>query len=280
MALTKFFRVAIEGETVDGRKVDADTIDQMAADYDPQTYTAVVNCEHLRGFSPEPPFNSYGHVVALRAQDDDIRLGPKTEKRRALYAQLDVNDQAKAVNQAGQKKFSSIEIHPKLTETGRPYLLGFAITDNPAMLATQVLKFSRDEKKKDNLIAVSEPFEIEFEEEKSASEVTSAFSAMREFFQSFTARKSNEPAVPPQPAAAPEAPGQPDQFAAFSAAMIEGLGKIESAFKASNDANTEKFAKITQDMAALTDTIENTKSQNYRQRPTATGGGDRVRAVC
>lgn len=282
MAKTKFFRVAIEGETVDGRKIDAATINQMAEDYDPETYTAVVNCEHLRGYSPTPPFNSYGHVIALRAQDDDVKLGKKTVKRRALYACLEVNDQAKEANQAGQKMFSSIEVHPKLAETGRPYLVGFALTDSPASLATQVLKFSADAAKKDLLVALSEDFEFEFDDEaQDDGEVRGAFAAMRKFFEGFTAPAPQAPAQP-----ALQAPpnqggsGSPSDLAAFAAQMAEGMDKLATAFTAAQAKTEARLGKVAEDFATLKGEIEQTRPQTYRARPAASGGGDRERAVC
>ena len=278
MAKTKFFRVAVAGATVDGRVIEPEMIQQMADTYNRDTYTARINCEHLRGFSPAAPFNSYGSIDALKAEAIDIEIGGKTEKRLALFASFDVNDQAKSINKDGQKLFSSVEINPNFADSKKAYLMGLALTDSPASLGTELLKFSRDEAKKDNLLAFDELPEIEFEEDTAASEAKGAFSAVREFFENLNKPKT-EAAPPPavQPAAAPEAQGQADQFAAFSAAVLEGFGKIESAFKAANDATEAKLAKVTQDLSKLTSDIEKTKPQNYTPRPPA-GGGEALKA--
>ncbi|WP_269436244.1 GPO family capsid scaffolding protein [Ralstonia pseudosolanacearum] len=37
---TKFFRIATEGATSDGRVIDRDDLIQMASNYNPETYTA------------------------------------------------------------------------------------------------------------------------------------------------------------------------------------------------------------------------------------------------
>lgn len=280
MALTKFFRIAIEGETVDGRKITADTINQMAEDYDPDTYTAVINCEHLRGYSPTPPFNSYGHVAELRAQDDEIKLGKKTVTRRALYARFDVNEQAKAANKAGQKLFSSMEVHPKLPETGRAYMLGCAITDSPASLATQVLKFSRDDNKKDMLVTLSEDFELEFEDEAATSEVSGAFAAMKKFFENFNATPKPEPKPvvdPVPPASAGES--TPPELAAFAKQMAEGMDKLATAFTTATASMDDRLTKMATDFATLKGEVEKAKPSSYRARPNGTGGGDRQRAA-
>jgi hypothetical protein len=46
---TKAFLLATAGSTVDGRTITDADIDQMASSYDPKTYGARVNIEHIRG---------------------------------------------------------------------------------------------------------------------------------------------------------------------------------------------------------------------------------------
>ncbi|MBV8972708.1 MAG: GPO family capsid scaffolding protein, partial [Sphingomonadaceae bacterium] len=46
---SKFFRVAVEGGTSDGRVISRDWIEQMAATYNPATYGARISCEHIKG---------------------------------------------------------------------------------------------------------------------------------------------------------------------------------------------------------------------------------------
>lgn len=46
---SKWFRVAVEGATTDGRRIEGDWIDQMAASYDRSQYGARVWMEHIRG---------------------------------------------------------------------------------------------------------------------------------------------------------------------------------------------------------------------------------------
>ena len=43
--------LATAGSTVDGRTIDARDLEQIAASYDPKTYGARVNIEHIRGIS-------------------------------------------------------------------------------------------------------------------------------------------------------------------------------------------------------------------------------------
>lgn len=284
MAKTKFFRVAVEGATVDGRTIDRSMIEQMAATYNPATYTAVINCEHLRGYSPNPPFNSYGSITAVKTEEVELEIGGKKEKRLALLASFEVNDQAKAINKDGQKLFSSVEIQPDFAGSKKAYLIGLALTDNPASLGTEALKFSRDEKRKDNLLAFSE-FEIEFEDEgvmeAAADQVTGAFASMKKFFDSFTGKVEQQQAAPV--AVTPPAQGgsgSDSAFAAFGKQMAEGMEALATAFKASADANAAAIASFRKEIDTLKGEVENTPSHKHNARPTATGGGDRVRADC
>ena len=121
MAKTKFFRVAVEGATVDGRTIERAHIEQMAANYDPATYTARVNCEHIAGFSPDAPFNSYGNVLALRTEEVELSIGGEKKKLLGLYAAIEANDQLVQINKSGQKLFSSVEIHPNFAKTGEAH---------------------------------------------------------------------------------------------------------------------------------------------------------------
>ncbi len=105
---SKFFCIAVEGATCDGRTLDANALHEMAETYAPATYTARVNMEHIRGFSAEPPFNAYGDVVALETRDVELQLGGKTEKKVGLFAQVDALDTLVELKNKGQKLFSSM----------------------------------------------------------------------------------------------------------------------------------------------------------------------------
>lgn len=283
MAKTKFFRVAVEGATVDGRTIDRAMIQQMADTYNPTTYTARINCEHLRGYSPQAPFNAYGSIAEVKTEEVELELGGKTEKRLALLASFEVNDQAKDINKAGQKLFSSVEIQPDFAGTKKAYLVGLALTDSPASLGTEVLKFSRDEKRKDNLLAFSE-FEIEFEDEsgKAADQVTGAFASMKKFFDSFTGAGQQQQAAAPAVVTPPTGGtgGSASDFAAFGKQMAEGMEVLASAFKASADANAAALASFRREIDTLKADLEATPSHKHSARPTGTGGGDRARADC
>src|SRR3546814_19149640 len=57
--------------------------------------------------------------------DDDHRhFGGKTEKRLGLFGVFDVHEEAKQLNDAGQKVYSSIEVEPNFAGKGKAYLMG------------------------------------------------------------------------------------------------------------------------------------------------------------
>ncbi|CAI6141073.1 capsid protein [Acinetobacter baumannii] len=173
MKKSKFFRVAVAGSTTDGRVIEATWIQQMADSYDPNTYTALGNLEHYRGFSPSSEFGTYAKVTALKAEEVEIN----GTKKLALFAQVDAFDQLIALHNAGQKLFTSIEVNPNFADTGKAYLVGLAFTDTPASLGTQIMEFAAKQpeanpfagRKQDaaNLFTAAEEASIEFEESES-----------------------------------------------------------------------------------------------------------------
>lgn len=140
---TKPFLLATAGSTVDGRTIDDKMIEEMASSYDPKTYGARLNIEHIRGISGQAPFRAYGDVLELSVGEVDVKFNDKTEKRKALYGVFDVTDEAKQLNDANQKVYPSIEIEPNFGGKGFAYLMGCALTDSPAAIATEKMKFNR-----------------------------------------------------------------------------------------------------------------------------------------
>lgn len=136
---TKFFRVATSGKTVDGREITPEQIDQMAANYDPDKYGARINCEHLLSLRPQSDFPAYGDVLALKAEDDG-------NGNRVLLAQIDPTDDLIKLNKSRQKVYWSIELNPNFAGTGEAYCQGLAITDSPASLGTEIIKFATQNK--------------------------------------------------------------------------------------------------------------------------------------
>ncbi|MFM5811238.1 GPO family capsid scaffolding protein [Aeromonas veronii] len=136
MPKSKFFRVAVEGGTTDGRAITREWIEQMAARYNQSTYGARVNMEHIRGYDPNGQFKMYGDITAAKTEEVDM----EGEKRLALFVQIDPTPELVELNKKRQKVYTSVEIHPNLNEKGA-YLMGLAVTDSPASLGTEMLQF-------------------------------------------------------------------------------------------------------------------------------------------
>ena len=139
MAKTRFFRVAVEGATTDGRAIDRQWLLDAAETYNRDTYAARVNLEHVRGITADGPFQAYGDVLSLKTDTVELTVGGKTEKRLALFAEIDALDPLIAMNKKGQKLFSSVEIAPNFAGSGKAYFVGLAVTDSPASLGTEML---------------------------------------------------------------------------------------------------------------------------------------------
>ena len=147
------FRVAVEGETVDGRKIEKQHLLDIAATYNQETYGARGNVEHIRGATGEPPFGAVCDVLAVKTQEDSFTIGGKTEKRLALYAQLDPTEDGLRLNKRKQKVYTSIEVNPDFAKTGKAGLMGIAFTDSPASIGTERLEYTSRAKAYGNLVS-------------------------------------------------------------------------------------------------------------------------------
>lgn len=275
MAKTKWFRCFVEGATAsDGRVIEADWIDQIVANFNIATYMPRVNCEHIKGFSPEPPFNAYGDVTEVKASTDDIVIDGKTEKRRALYARVEANDQLVAIRKKGQKAFPSVELSPDFAGTGKVGLVGMAVTDNPASLGTEALNFSAlkpmfDGRKQhpSNFFTAAEADTIELEAAPEAGLGATIAAAIAQGFSSLGFGKKEE--TTPPVVETPKAPAN-DNFDVAAFSNVIGT-QIENAVKPLADGLTSLNAEF----ATIKGKLETTESTSFSRDP-ATGGGGNV----
>lgn len=135
----KKFRVAVSGATVDGREIRPEHLRDAAANYNTDVYGARVNLEHYLSPFPGSDFGALGDVTALSAED--ITDGPLVG-RTALYAEIEPSERMKKLTEKGEKVYSSIELHPQFALNGKAYVVGLAMTDTPASLGTERLKFA------------------------------------------------------------------------------------------------------------------------------------------
>ena len=261
---TKRFLLATSGATVDGRTIDADHLRQMADSYDPSVYAARLNIEHIRGVSGEGPFRAYGDVVSLETEDVTVNFNGQPEQRVALYGVFDVNEDAEALNAAGQKLYPSIEIHPDFAGKGFAYLMGCALTDSPASIATERLQFTSQLSAavpgllKYSLEGKGDAAALEFDT-GATPEAAGLLSGLKGILDGFADRFAPRQPQAPAPKQAPPADGvvDPQTFAADD---------LRALF-------TELATSISTEITALrSETRETTAPTAFTQRPQGRGG--------
>ena len=169
---SKWFVVATEGATTDGRTINRSWIEQMAEQYDPKnTYAARINLDHIKTWlyrENEPHAQAYGDVLAVKAQE-------REDGKLQLLAQISPTDDLIALNKKRQKIYTSIEVAPTFADSGKAYLVGLAVTDDPASLGTEMLQFAANAKanpftkrkqKAENVFTEAVEAELEFEEQE------------------------------------------------------------------------------------------------------------------
>lgn len=272
--VSKFFRIGVEGDTCDGRIISASDIQEMAETYDPRVYGCRINLEHIRGLLPDGMFKRYGDVVELKAEkiDDDSALNGKW----ALFARITPTDDLIAMNKAAQKVYTSMEIQPNFGNTGKCYLVGLAVTDDPASLGTEYLEFCRKAKHNplqrfkaspENVFSVATLAELEFEDvpdtvlNSLADKVKAIFSRKQ---VSDDARMSD----------VHEAVTAVSEHVQTSlTAQDKRLSDMETALATFKQELTGKVEETSQAFSALKTTLDKTESFSQPRRTKASGGG-------
>ncbi len=251
MPITKFFRVAQSGRTIDGREISPAQIDEMAATYNPKVYGARVNLEHFLSMYPDSMFKAYGDVLAVKAEDGE-------NGTRVLLAQIDASPDLIKLKKDGQKAYWSIEIAPNFAGTGKAYLAGLAATDTPASLGTEMLAFAAvkaPDKVKNNLYSAA--FASDFELDEPKDNGPSLAERVKELFGK---GKASDQRL-----------SQHEEAVTVVAGELSEL-KAKAASFASADAVkdvADKLAKLSTDLGELTTKLSLTP--NSPQRPQASG---------
>ena len=267
---SKWTRIAVEGATTDGRKIERKWIEEMAAQYSPNTYGARINCEHIKWAWPGGEFGAYGDVLACKAEEVEIN----GDKKLALLAQLEPNDALLALNKAGQKVYTSIEVQPEFADTGKAYLVGLAITDTPASLGTEALAFSAQngtlasrKKDKDNLFTAAEEALIEFEEvTEPENKVVGLFNRVMEALGKSKDKEGTDAAQFSELTQAVEA------LANHAKDQGEAVATERTALATLKTAHE----KLAGEFADLVKRLGDTEDHSHKHRPPATGGDSKV----
>lgn len=265
----KRFRIAVEGATTDGRVISRDWISQMAKNYSPEMYGARINMEHIRGYAADSTFRRFGDVTAIEAEE--IGEGPLKGKL-ALFGWIDPTPELVELTKARQKIYTSIEVNPEFADTGEAYLVGLAVTDDPASLGTEILSFSATAKvnplasrklDKGNLFTAAEETVIEFEEVADAApKLLERIAAM------FSAKKKTDGEQFADVSAAVTAVAEQVQLNAES--QTQELSALEQTVTARLEAIEQQAGEGRAAFAALQDQLSQTDG-SFTRRPAATG---------
>jgi hypothetical protein len=274
---SKFFRVATEGATTDGREIQRSWIEQMAKNFNREKYGARVWLEHMRGMLPESSFAALGDVLAVEAR-------PVEGGKLALFAQIEALPALVAMNKAKQKIYTSIEVDPNFAKSGEAYLTGLAVTDSPASLGTEVLKFAagnpdaspfKGKKHSEGALfsaAVETELGLEGDAESIANTLINKFSDMLKNLSGITAPKHTTETTEAFAAKTLEVLGAAD-------AAIQHQSKELAAEKAAREKLAGEFSALEKKFNELTVKLS-AQDGNTTGRPEATGTEGAVLADC
>ncbi|EBO4736066.1 GPO family capsid scaffolding protein [Salmonella enterica] len=272
--VSKFFRIGVEGDTCDGRIISASDIQEMADTFDPRVYGCRINLEHIKSVFPDSPFKRYGDVVELKAEkiEDDSALNGKL----ALFAKISPSDDLVAMNKALQKVYTSMEIAPNFSNSGKCYLVGLAVTDDPASLGTEYLEFCRNAKHNplnrfkanpENLISAATLAVLEFEDQPET-----VFTALTDKVKAIFSRKQvSDDARMNDVHEAVTAVSEHVQT--NLTAQDKRLSDMEAALATFKQELTGKVEETSQAFSALKTTLDKTESFSQPRRTKASGGG-------
>lgn len=254
---SKWFVVATEGATTDGREIQRNWIEEMAESYNPkETYGARINLDHIKFsmyFEDLPNSMCFGDVIAVKAEE-------REDGKLQLLAQIQPNDKLIELNKKGQKVYTSVEIDTNFADTGKAYLVGLAVTDSPASLGTEMLQFSAGRKlKADNIFTAAVETTLEFEDKE--PEKPSLFARITAMFSK--KERTDE-----------------ERFADVDSAVlllsnhVKEMSEKVTALSAENTELKAQFAAMFEKHQAIQAQfaeLEKQPAQNYTPRPKATG---------
>ena len=260
--VSKPFRVAFAGQTVDGRVIEEQWIKDIVETYNTELYTAQIFPEHWRGLTPGGDFSSQGDVISAHSQVDTV----DGETALALYLTIAPNASLIEMNRRGEKKYTSIEVTENFRGTGKAYLTGLAVTDSPASVATEALKFSATQLHKQITDSIETSIEfINQQAEKQPGMFSKAFQSFKDKLAAFNTKNDTQ-----------------------LTDLVQGMGEMVDKFAVAQKQSDEAYRKLAQQVQKLEqqyasqgDDVGYLKKQyavmdstdaNPVQRPAATGG--------
>ena len=227
---TGWVRIATEGQTFRNVPIERQWLVDIAETYQVETYGARIWPDHRRWFG------AWGDVLEVKTEEEDGKL--------RLFAKLKPNTQLVSANEQDQKVYTSIEVDPNFAQSGKAYLTGLGVTDEPASLGTDRLKFSTKERFETHQYGAPEQLVISIpdvehaESDEQPKQEKHLYSILKSFF------KSNSPDLAPE--TSEEEPMNKEQFQQLTD-QLDGLGnkvadlegKVEAFGKKPTEENPE-----------------------------------------
>ena len=226
---TDWLCIATSGQAVDGRTIEAQWLIDAAETYSRDTYTALIWPHHPQYEYAEREFTcNLGEVDALKTETVDGVV--------KLYAQLIPNKFLIIANEDGQKLFTSAEFMGDFAGSGREYLMGLAVTDIPASLGTEKIKFQLAGEEKPAERGNLETFSLG--KLKAQKKETSLWSKL------FSTRKEFTPTPEPNTDNKPNEGEEKkmDELKALLLQMIQLLNDGQAAAEGDGDSDTPELA--------------------------------------
>ncbi|MGS0691192.1 GPO family capsid scaffolding protein [Shewanella sp. 30m-9] len=179
---TDWVRIATEGATFRNVPIERQWLVDIAESYDPKTYGARIWPDHRRWYG------AWGDVIEVKTEEHDGKL--------VLFGKLNPNSQFIMANENDQKVYTSIELDPNFAATGKAYLTGLGVTDEPASLGTDRLKFGAKERFETHQYGAPEQLVISYpavdsEELNTPENQKAFFSTLGKFFKSLTPHQAS-----------------------------------------------------------------------------------------
>jgi hypothetical protein len=254
----------------------------MADTFDPRVYGCRINLEHLRGILPDSVLKRYGDVTEVKVEiiSDDSALNGK----KALFGKIAPLDELVSMVKAGQKVYTSMEIRPNFANSGKCYLVGLAVTDDPASLGTEYLEFcscatqnplAGKKAHPDDLFSVASLAELEFEDVPDTM-----FNSLTDKVKAIFSRKqvSDDERLTDVHEAVTVVS---EQVQTSLTATETRVKEMENAFAQLKQDVTQKAEESAQAFTSLKSTLDNTESLSQPRREKSKGGtGDDLLTNC
>ncbi|WP_108944101.1 GPO family capsid scaffolding protein [Shewanella halifaxensis] len=293
---TDWLRIATEGATFRNVPIERQWLVDIAETYNVKTYGARIWPDHRRWYG------AWGDVLEVKTEEHDGKL--------VLFGKLAPNSQLIMANESDQKVYTSIELDPNFAATGKAYLTGLGVTDEPASLGTDRLKFGAKERFETHQYGAPEQLVISYPavdtEELNTPENQKAFFSMAgKFFKSLTPHQKNSTEHVSNPSE--EESMNKEQFealmgqftafgsrlenleqnvAAFSVKPTETEEEQPPAGEEQNGITAEQFSTLNETLTSLTAKVDGMETQfkalskeTAGQEPDPTGKGEQYDVV-